>query len=85
MENNVTLCQQDCIRTHAVAEEADVVPTGAQNQLTNLQVEFDNDSDPDATIIKVLKLQFSSSHCLHTSSPASSRRAVGSGQHMTGT
>ena len=40
--------------TQAVAEEAaDVVPSGSQNQLMNLKVEFDNDSDPDATIIKV--------------------------------
>lgn len=43
------------IGTRAVVEEAadaDVVPSGAQNQLQSLTVEFDNVSDPDATIIK---------------------------------
>jgi hypothetical protein len=43
--------------TQAVAEEADVVPSGLQNQLMNLKVEFDNDSDPDATIIKVVVIR----------------------------
>jgi len=30
-----------------------VIPWGTQNQLQSLSVEFDNESDPDATIIRV--------------------------------
>lgn len=50
------MCALVQIGTRAVAEEADVVPSGVQNQLMNLEVEVDNDSDPDATIIKVPEL-----------------------------